>query len=451
MKGMKKAAALTAFLPALVLLLAGCTVFGGGKDDDDDDDDGGNRYEEKYWGEWIRMDTGQSWYISGGGITIDGGDSNLTGAAELEKESEHVLKVKDGGKTYSLYASRRPNGSFRISVEGIPGAAASIGRSRGLGSMELIVENIKNAAERHTVPLPAPSSGPEPLPDIVVPDITPGDTYRIVLPDGPEVQLPVNNDGDHLGNLELGASDAPNFKASIWPANTKVDMMRLYARQDGEAEGEPYALKVIIENTGTAAANWNTTYAIVSAETDLSVTGTFAGSLAGLSPGAKKEIPLTVKSTGPITEEKEKRALNVVVTDLTASERWNDPVELEFKREKRIFSMASSNTVQGVVITPNAKTYFFKTAYGSEDGKYHVEFDLPYSSSNYIIVFSGASASTEAYYSMAVGGAADTDFTGVSPKQGNNEDNIFPVGQGETIKNYLYKGALHYYSAALAE
>jgi hypothetical protein len=431
-----------ALLLALALLFGGCSLNNGGGNGGDGDDDDTILYGKEFWGEWIRMDTGDAWYISAS--KIEGNSLNLSGAV-MEKESEHVLKVKDGSKTYSLYASRRPGGTFGISIDGIPGAAASLRRSRSVGSMKVIVENIKNAAERHTLEV-APEE-----PEIIVPNIIPGDSYKIIIPEEPAIELPVNNDGNHLGNLKVGIPEKPNFKASILPGDKTVDMMRLYAKQDDETTGASYGLKVVIENNGTAAAGWNTAYSIQAGEADLNISGAAAGSLGGLAPGGKKEVSITVRSTGPIGEEKEKRAINVVITDITAQETWNDPVELEFKREKRAFSMASSNTVQGVVITPNAKTYFFKTLYKAEDGRYYVDFDLPFSSRNYIVVFSGANADTEAHYSMAVGVPADTNFNVPSPRPGNDEGSLFSIGQGEAIKDYLYKGALHYYSVTLAE
>jgi hypothetical protein len=56
------------------------------------------RYAKEYWGEWIRMDASETWYISAGAIKINNSSSSKT--VSLSKQSDRVIEVTDGTRKY---------------------------------------------------------------------------------------------------------------------------------------------------------------------------------------------------------------------------------------------------------------------------------------------------------------------------------------------------------------
>jgi hypothetical protein len=228
--------------------------------------------------------------------------------------------------------------------------------------------------------------------------------------------------------------------------------MRLYAL------GDEYPLTVTIENTGDMRSSSLTSYTVQVEETDNQLRlynqaknndgYTISGTL-DLAVGAKKEIPVLVSCLGIDNPEEITKKLNVLITDIENEQTWNDVVSVKLNAEPKNFFISSRNSVRGVVITPNAKAYYFRTVNKAQN-LYQSEFDLPYSSRDYLIIFSGATADTESPYSLSVGTDAITDFSGANVMAENTEDNAVLIGQGGTILSYLYGGALHYYRINLA-
>ena len=56
----------------------------------------GQRYAEECWGEWIRMDEDETWYISGSSIKINGAVASKS--VSLVKQSDRVIEVDEGGR-----------------------------------------------------------------------------------------------------------------------------------------------------------------------------------------------------------------------------------------------------------------------------------------------------------------------------------------------------------------
>ena len=102
----------TILLTAL-LIISGCNLSGNG---DGDGGDSTANYSKEYWGEWIRMDTGENWYISNNSIQID--DSIKSGVS-IRKQSSKVIEVTEDGRKYYLFASRVNNARFNGSIANI--------------------------------------------------------------------------------------------------------------------------------------------------------------------------------------------------------------------------------------------------------------------------------------------------------------------------------------------
>jgi hypothetical protein len=71
----------------VVLTLVNCDTSGGCNT-------GGRTYTKEMWGEWLRMDNGDKWYIIDDSITINGVGASIT--ASLVNQSERVVEVTDG-------------------------------------------------------------------------------------------------------------------------------------------------------------------------------------------------------------------------------------------------------------------------------------------------------------------------------------------------------------------
>jgi hypothetical protein len=71
------------------------------------------KYPKELWGEWIRMDTGDTWYFASNYTK-----NNYYGSDKVTfyRESPNVIKVTDNNKVFYLYASRIPNGTFTGTV-----------------------------------------------------------------------------------------------------------------------------------------------------------------------------------------------------------------------------------------------------------------------------------------------------------------------------------------------
>jgi hypothetical protein len=77
-------------------------------------------YSREYWGEWVRIDTGDTWYINSGAIKINGGAaSGYTFAPKAL--TDKVISVNNGA--FYLYASRAATVAFTGKITGVdPGS-----------------------------------------------------------------------------------------------------------------------------------------------------------------------------------------------------------------------------------------------------------------------------------------------------------------------------------------
>jgi hypothetical protein len=71
---------------------------------------------KEFLGEWIRMDTGDTWHITSNAIKINNSVSSKT--VLLVKQSDRVAEVTEAGRKYYLYASRVANTSFTGKIAG---------------------------------------------------------------------------------------------------------------------------------------------------------------------------------------------------------------------------------------------------------------------------------------------------------------------------------------------
>jgi hypothetical protein len=389
------------------------------------------RYPKDLWGEWVRMDTGVYWYITSNSCTADS-----TGSITMTRQSDNVIAVAEGNRKYYLYASRIPNGSFSGSVVGDSPAKAGLSRSMtGMGGMILTISNLKDAA--NVITTSTDSEG-----NFTAEETIPGDEYEVTVGGQTTVVMP-NTDGEDIGTVTI--TEGMNFKTSITRRNSSTDMMQLYNLVD-------YSFNIEVENTGVEdcqAAIYKLSIPPGLNEKDVSLEDI----LGTIEPGTKKTIPITVNCAF-IPEESVYKTIELTITDTIAKKTWDDSVSLKFNQMTVKFNINSNSPVSGLIIVPTAKAYRFTTKSGSTSGLYSISGDLPrYSNKDYLVVFSGATAETEAKYSLGVDVAADTDFSGFldtgNYEPNGTEDDAESLGSESKIMSYLHKNDIDYYRIRL--
>lgn len=421
---------------AILILLAGCT-----------DPSSGTLHEvytypKELWGEWIRLDTGQIWYITSN--YLDKGSSSIYSSEttssdiKLKRQSTNVIEVTEGTRKYYLYASRIPNGSFNGTIVGDNSGQSKslINRSMtGMGGIGITITNLNDKANE--INTKTDGSG-----NFTAAGTISGDEYEVTA-GGQSTTVMPNTDGENIGNVTV--TTGVNFKTSITPADSNTDMMLLYAGSTN------YAFTINIANTGTddySAATY--TLAFSDGLTAVSVP---PGKILGtIEPGKKKSIPIRVNCAA-VSGESEYKTIAVTVNDPINLKTWNDSVSLKFNRSQKTFYITSNNVISGVVIVPSAKAYAFRTSNGYSGSSYSASVTVPQYSEDFLVVFSGATADTEAIYSLGVNVPADTDFSGFTTtgnyESNNTEDTATTLQPGNKIMSYLHKNDIDYYKVNL--
>ena len=349
-------------------------------------------YEKEYWGEWVRMDTGNLYYFSSSSLTVNG--QPHTPPRGFIKESERVITSFDNnGRKFWLYSSRPATARFTGRVVDIRQTASRAARAVSLGGMNAVISNLKNEADKQTIPLD--NNG-----NFNVPDNIPEDEYQISFPDEPEippVKVTPGYSGDDIGIINL--TDGMNFKISINAKNPQTtDKTRLFA------DYSTYNMVIDIVNTGTTvwtAATFDLDFGDLGFSPSI-----YNPKLGSIAPGMKVSIDFNI-SCPPFSEAipYKNKKIGIVIEDFYGR-KWVDSVQLQFNRTPVNFNIKSDTAVQGVIIAPDRKAYNFKTAAPG----YLVTVTLPWTTEPYLVVFSGAVYGIEPTYSMGINVMPDTDF-----------------------------------------
>jgi uncharacterized repeat protein (TIGR01451 family) len=359
------------------------------------------------WGEWIRMDTGNTWLIASNYIeTID-----TYNTIAMTRQSANVIQVTNRnaqGNTniFFLYASRIANGTFSGTIAGLAEGTAN---SNARFSMELLVRNLNDTA--NSVITNTSENG-----NFKAEDIIPGDAYEIIV-EGHVIPVFPNNSGEDVGTVTV--TDGINLVTSIRPQETSIlnehnyDMMRLYPDED-------YRLAVVVRNVGeenASAVEFTITMpdglTLVSLEnnSDSNMITANTGILFTITPGNERRIFITVRCDAWDNGD-EYRFKNIQIDTRDASGKtWSDSVSLKFNKEWVDFYIrATSDRLNGVVIVPNVRAYHFNTSTPDCAFTFTTSIRVPKYSGDYLIVFSGATPGTEAVYSFMAGSMPDNNF-----------------------------------------
>jgi hypothetical protein len=268
-----------------------------------------------------------------------------------------------------------------------------------------------------------------------VPDIIPGDDYQVTPEGGTPVTVTPVSDGEDVGTITI--SDGLNFKTSIKPKSNTTDMSRLYADMNA------YDMVIVVENTGTVdctAATFQLDF-----DNGLFTEGTVSSILGTIEPGKKKEIPIKVRCS-EIQNEYEHKKIGVTLKDNSSKREWQDSVSLKFHRGRVNFNIKAKYPVSGIIIAPTGQTYSFIKVTSAT-------LTMPWSTKDYLVVFSGATADTEAVYSLGIDVTPDSGFDAFSDtgnyEPNNTEDTATPIAAQSKIMSYLHKDDIDYYKVSL--
>jgi fibronectin type 3 domain-containing protein len=237
------------------------------------------------------------------------------------------------------------------------------------------------------------------------------------------------NDGADVGVVTV--TTGVNFKTSLSPTQSSVDMSELYIN-------ETYSFNLEFENVGDEDCR-SPSYTITAPDR-VSVTGTLQGILGTIEPSVRKSVPIRV-TCFEVEGDYEYKKINVTIRD-ASGKTWEDSVSLRFYKETINFNIKAQQPISGVVISPDAKTYSFTTI---TDGTVAAPLRK---SGDYLVVFSGATIETETRYALGIGAEADGTFSSLSDSsvyEPNNTEGTTVAISEQRIMAYLYKNDIDYY------
>jgi len=398
--------------------------------------------EENLWGEWIRIDNGEAWYITANSILIKGSSSyssptpiDSSRSVKLKKQSANVVQVKEGDRIYYLFASRLPNARFTGRIAEFDQGSRSTARSvaGGKGYIQVVVENLDNGT---TATTSTDADG-----DFSVDNAIPGDDYKITPKGGnPYNFTPVGN-GDDAGTVTIVNGDDVNFKCGISSKSSSSyygynsqDLSMLTAKASN-GNNPSYNLYLTIENTGKKDATAATYQLTLDNGLNLGSDNS-SGILGTIEPGKTKEISLKLScSSDSISGDYAFKKIGITINDPINNKTWNDSVSIRFFKEIVKIEYSSSK-VNGMVITPSNQAFRLNSGV-----------DVPkLTDGDYLFIFSGATADTEGSYSINIQGlskdkALDLDTARYEPN--DTEETATRITSG--INAYLHKNDIDYY------
>ena len=425
------------------------------------------KYAAEFLGEWIRMDTGDLWYISGNSIKVNGAASNMN--VTLEKTSDNVITARGTNNSkYMLFASRIPNASFSAEVVFLDGGSTQSSVSRdAIGSNgqkpPVIIINPKQPEQ------PPLKVQPDPVTGIIeVPGMIPGDPV-IMTPDDPawkniNIRLtPGWGEDQYMGTLALTQGD--NFKVSVRMDNYSAGITELYA------DGVPREYIFEIENIASSncgdvglKVEWDDEDFILSS-------GSQSGNFSNIVPGGKKEVRLTLIPK-PIVPGYKTKEFKFTIRNYDSKSKkirtWSDAVSVLYYKVPVPFRFKSLKTTQGIIKIKRDKakgdgvSHYFKTTRTGDSGEYTATVLVPWSEEEYLIGFLGATIESESStkYSLGINEQPPSDWNSLDQwdflemyKPDNEYEDRAPVldlTAGEkTFMGFLAGDSIDYYKIRL--
>ncbi|MBO4705726.1 MAG: hypothetical protein J5647_08350, partial [Spirochaetaceae bacterium] len=407
---------------------------------------GSQNIPREFWGTWIQMDTGDEYYIDDSKIYKSSSSNKKyreisSGIGNFRLESDDVLRndntvyFRKGGNTRN----------FSIQVAGF---SDSYSRSVGTGKQGVTGrrQNENNSSD-------AESGQSDSNGTITFTNAVADDTQSITVTTTTATVTPKYT-GEHLGTIPIVENGMYGFKTTY--------------TIDSDAEGfcygnyyKTYNLNININNIGSEICS-TSMYSISYADSNLQfISSSLTGNLSSVEPGKSKVITFKVRY-GELNQEYVDVPISISITDSKYERTWNDSVTIRFhkgtvalKVNSRNFDSNSNAKLNGFVIYPDGRSKRFTVSAGSTNTVL-----IPWSESDYHVVFSGATASNEMGYSFGFSEKTSlADLTGTWTIQEINgyesNDSINSAYRitdlSYPVKAYLKNGDIDFYTVNCSE
>ena len=402
----------------------------------------------EYWGSWIRMDTGDEYYIDSAKIYKSSSSNKKYSVLSTEiggytLESNNILK--NGSIVYFRKGGNAR--SFSIKASGFSDVYSTSNRAISTGKQNVSGrrEDQDNSADSQTSI--SASDGTISFTDAVA-----GDTQTVTVDDGiskGRIAVTPKYNGENMGTVPLIESGTYGFKVTY--------------SIDGDSQGfcfgnyyKTYTLSLNLNNIGSEICE-TSVYEVSYSDSNLQIIdGNLTGNFSSIEAGKAKTLSFSIRY-GKLETEYIDVPISISITDSKYERTWIDSVTLRFykglvslKINSRNFDASSNATLNGFAIYPDGRSNRFTVSAGNI-----ATILLPWSVNNYTLVFSGATASNEMAYSF---GFAKTtklaDLSGtwsisdINAYESNNSVNTaYTVSNlSEPIKAYLKNGDIDFYT-----
>ena len=384
-----------------------------------------------WWGKWVRLDQSMIFYF--GDDTVRIGDSPYdvesangqklsVNGYSMELVDDRTIKVTLSSQVFYLMRDRNAALSFSGTVASNSSARSVTG---GVGGMEIIIRNVDNKKDTYTVTTEADGS-------FTVEDAIPGSTYMVgTVASTIDTQVEPQNDDENVGVITL--TDA-NYSFKAIPQYPTSSSPFLFA------DGGSYSVKIRIRNDGSNLSP--SPYYTLTASPGMTISSTLINNLQTIPAGGERSIDVTF-SVASIGEKWKDFEVGVKLVD-SSGKAWEDAVSFRFYRDALTLNFNSngwSNVNIPVVIMPDESIVPASWNMG-------VSYRVPFATSGYRVVISGATMDTEMKYSIAVEtGALDVGgFIHPNSHEPNNSAaTATSLGMGEAIVSYLSPNELDYW------
>ena len=427
----------------LMLILALSVVFGcRGLFDDDEEEEAHKKDEtvsisKEYWGTWIRMDTGGEYYIDSSSIiqrlvtssnnyrktssryypdanalaesysnsssgnnsynNNDYSNNNYNNYSIVESTiatnvNGYVLDGDNVMKNGSIVYFRKGGSArdFTMTVTGFSDSRTIRAINTGKQGISGKRENKGNSGDNETVT--SDTNGNLNFTGAVADDI-----QKITIGSTTSAEVIPQYNGENLGSIPVLEEDSYGFKTTY-----SID-----SDEQGYCFGndyKEYSLSIQMTNVGSVPCE-TSYYEVTCNDSNLKfISGKKTGNIYTLNAGDSNTFSFTVKY-GTITEEYKDVPINISITDSSEYEKtWNDTVILRFykglvplrvKAHNITDSYNSYGSLNGFVIYPDGRSKRFTVNSDSTE-----TIQIPYSTSDYILAFSGADNKSEKAYSF---------------------------------------------------
>ncbi|MBI9103574.1 MAG: hypothetical protein JEY99_14265 [Spirochaetales bacterium] len=347
-----------------------------------------------------------------------------------------MVTVNPGPSEYYLF--RKSGATTEISC-GVLGDSASgsisraLGGLSGMGGISVIMKNKSNSA--NSIETITGTEG-----ELLFDSVIPRDEYSLEIPVQTGVSetviVPVTPvyDGENIGFITLTDADQ-NFKVS-------------YSLSAGDEwgyhyTGESYNLELTIKNIGTEdmlSADYE-----VTPPDGISLTGTRLADILGTvqANGGEESLVFSLY-INPFTEDYKDFDIPISIYSVDGEHQWDDQISLRVFRETMSLHVKSeTQEVQGVVISPDARSFPLQTSGLSGS------ITLPARESGYVLALSGAGYNTETRYALKINSAPLGNGSSLTSTRINEPNNDETQGTGafwaEEYQGYLGVYDLDFY------